>query len=106
VQPVVRIVQASGCLSKARLTRARDVEGDRPTDDRWRVRVTEAPAHADALDDPAGLGCVKRHVDVDVPGGVSRDRHQSTLSAEVIRPGRHSPQVVLARPQAKVVAPA
>ena len=37
---------------------------------------------------------------------VARDLHQPTLSPELRWPGRHSPQVVLARHQAKLVAPA
>ena len=52
------------------------------------------------------LGSVKGDVDVDVQSGVGRDQHQPTLSAEGNRSGRHAPQVVLARHQAKVVASA
>jgi len=55
--------------------------------------------------DRAGLGRVKRHVDVDVQGGVSRDQDEATLSAELIWPGRRPPEVVLARHQAKRVTP-
>ena len=58
------------------------------------------------LDDPAGLGSVKGHVDVDVQGGISRNRHQPTLSSGGIWSGGRSPQVIVARHQAKVVAPA